>query len=122
MLRFFHQIMSEKTTERLVSLPFFVLYLPFFAFAVNFSRILSTHFLWVKFSLKGEVCCSGKVFDSGYIPLIRPKGRGMYPSHTINLDEQPQYLGEIVDGTFMSFICSIQNMMPPGGITSGGIN
>jgi hypothetical protein len=35
-------------------------------------------------ALKGEVCCSGKVFDSGYIPLIRPKGRGMYPSHSIN--------------------------------------
>jgi hypothetical protein len=31
MLRFFHQIMSEKTTERLVSLPFFFLYLSFFA-------------------------------------------------------------------------------------------
>jgi hypothetical protein len=24
-------------------------------------------------ALKGEVCCFGKVFDSGYIPLIRPK-------------------------------------------------
>jgi hypothetical protein len=26
------------------------------------------------------VCCFGKVFDSGYIPFFRPRGRGMYPS------------------------------------------
>ena len=36
-------------------------------------------------ALKGEVCCFGKVLVSGYIPFFeRPKGRGMYPSLTIN--------------------------------------
>jgi hypothetical protein len=31
--------------------------------------------------------CFGKVFVSGYISFLLPEGRGMYPSHTMKVED-----------------------------------
>jgi len=41
-------------------------------------------------AMNGGVCCLGKVIFGGYIPFLRPKGRGMYPPNTINFRKNPK--------------------------------
>jgi hypothetical protein len=61
------------------------------------------------------VCCSDKIFDPGYIPLIRPKVPppkggflGIYPSQTIKKPQCIQFRGFYVNTKNYSLLLVIQ--------------